>query len=537
MRVEPTGTGERSGERGVTPRRSDTEPDEFTLAACGGEEVVAPWARIPRLRRRAMRAVVHGRSARVGGDRHRWWVLGVLLAGLLSVNFTFTIFAVVLTEITRTFHTSAANVTWVITAPLLCFGVAAPIMGKVGDRLGHRRVYLAGTSLTLVVALLTALSPSIGMLILARSLGGLVGAATGTASMALIFRSFEQEDRVKAMGWWSLVGAGGPVVGVVVGGALVGTFGWRSLFWLQAALIVVSTVLAVLVLPGSKGAAPAERFDLKGAAFVTLASLGLLIGLNRGPVSGWTSPVVLVSFAAVPGALWCFLRVERRAAQPLLPLEFLRRRNFSFAIADQLFVNFAYMGGFILTPLLLERAYGESVATAGLVVVVRPLVFSLTAPLAGYGAARVGNRAAAIAGGVTLTASMVAFVLASPGSGVALVIVGLALSGLASAPLSPALAASVANSVDDDHLGTASAAGQLIGQIGTVAGIQVLQTVQASAQSSAGLLGSFHAAFLAAAGAGVLAIACGSGLLGRRAEQEVVDELEAHEAELALADA
>lgn len=516
--------------------RTDTEPDEFAVAASGGEEVVTPWGRIPRLRRRAMRAVVHGRTARLGGDRHQWWVLGVLLAGLLSVNFTFTIFAVVLTDITRTFHTSAANATWVITAPLLCFGVAAPIMGKVGDRLGHRRIYLAGTSLTLAAAVLTALAPSIGLLILARALSGLVGAATGTASMALIFRSFGQEDRVKAMGWWSLVGAGGPVIGVVIGGALVGSFGWRSLFWLQAGLIVVSTTLAILVLPGRRVVAPRERFDVKGAALVTVASVGLLMGLNQGPSTGWTSPFVLTAFAVVPVAMWGFVRAERVAEHPLLPLELLRRRNFSFAIGGSLLGNFAYMGGFILTPLLLETVYHESAAAAGLIVVVRPLAFSLTAPLAGYAAARAGNRAAALTGGVLLTLSMAAFVAASPRSGLLFVFVGLALSGLAFGPLSPALTASVANSVDDDHLGTASAAGQLIGQIGTVAGIQVLQTVQAS-RAPGGVLASFHDAFVAAAVAGVLVVVCATGLLGRRAETAALEELEAHEIELALAEA
>jgi EmrB/QacA subfamily drug resistance transporter len=497
-------------------RRGVDEPDEFTVAAAGGEEVVPPWNRIPELRRRALRAIIHGRTKQLGGERHRWWVLGVMLCGLLSVNFTFTIFAVVLTEISRTFHTSGANTTWVITAPLLCFGVAAPMLGRVGDRIGHRRLYLAGTSLTFVAALLTALSPSIGFLIVARSLSGLVGAATGTASMALIFRAFEREDRVKAMGWWSLVGAGGPVIGVVVGGALIGSLGWRSIFLLQAVLIVFSTVLAVLILPKGQRHGSGKRFDLKGGVLIVVATLGLLLGLNRGPGSGWTSPLVLASFLVVPFALWGFVRVERRAEQPLLPLGFLRRRNFSFAVADQLFANFAYMGGFILTPMLLERVYGYSASSAGLTVVVRPLVFSLAAPLAGYAAARAGNRMAASAGAIALTASMATFVLASPASGIAPVLVGLALSGLAFGLLSPALAASVANSVADDDLGTASAAEQLVGQIGTVAGIQVLQTVQASSAASLGLVGSFHAAFATAAAAGVVATLCALGLARRR---------------------
>lgn len=195
------------------------------------------------------------------------------------------------------------------------------------------------------------------------------------------------------------------------------------------------------------------------------------------------------------------------------------------------------MGGFILTPVLLERVFHDNASTAGLTVVVRPLVFSIAAPLAGYAAAKVGNRVAAVAGGIVLTTSMAVFVLVSPSTGVTMVLVGLALSGLALGLSSPAVAASVANSVDDDHLGTASSAQQLVAQIGTVAGIQVLQTVQASSQSSSGLVGSFHAAYLAGAAAGVLATICAAGLLGRRAEAEAVDELELQEAELAFAEA
>src|SRR5579872_1849208 len=448
---------------------------------------------------------------------HRFVVLAVVLAGLLAVNWTYTIFAVALTRIGATFHTSESTTTWVLTAPLLCFAVAAPVLGKLGDRVGHRRVYLCGTLLTIVAALLTATAPSFGVLVAARALSGLVGAATGTASMAIVLRAFDQESRVKAMGWWSLVGAGGPVLGVVIGGVLIDDFGWRSLFLVQGAAILLTTVLAAAVLPRSRPSADAaEPFDLAGAGLLAVACLGLLLGLNRGPASGWASPLVLCSFAAVPAALYGFASVERRAARPVLPLHLVRKRNFGFAIANQFFANFAYMGGFILSPLLLERVFGDTASAAGLTVIARPLVFSIAAPLAGYAAARTSKRLTAVAGGVTLTASMAVFVLVTHAAGVSLVVVGLALSGLALGLSSPAASASAANEVEDADLGMVSSTTQLMSQLGTVAGIQVLETVQAGAQRSAGVVGSFHDAFVAGIAAGLLATACAAGLAKRR---------------------
>ncbi len=513
-------TGEQTPSRGRGDMSDEQGegPDSFAVAASAGEEGVVPWASVPRLRQRALAPPAS--SGPAGPDDRspgRWTVLWSVLAGLFAVNVTLTIFAVALGRVAHGFHTSANSVTWVVTAPLLCFGVAAPALGRLGDRIGHRRLYLAGTGLSALFAIATALAPSLDLLILARALSGLVGAATGSASMALIFRAFRHEDRVKAMGWWSLVGAGGPVVGVVLGGLLIQHFGWRSLFAAQALLVVVAVSWGLGVLPETERGRSGP-FDWAGAAAVTVASLGLLLGLNEGPSSGWASPLVVCSFAAVPVGLGLFARAERRASQPLLPLHLLRRPNFSFAIGNQLAANFTYMGGFILTPLLLERVYGFNTETTGLTVIARPLVFSLVAPGAGYLASRVGSRPTALVGGVVLTGSMLAFAGVSPASGVGLVIVALGLSGLALGLSAPAVAASVANSVDNRDLGVASSAQQLMSQLGTVAGIQVLQTVQAGmAGPSHGrlLLGSFHDAYLVGAAVAVVATLCAAGLLGR----------------------
>jgi MFS family permease len=245
-----------------------------------------------------------------------------------------------------------------------------------------------------------------------------------------------------------------------------------------------------------------------------VAVTAFLVGLNRGPVLGWTSPLVLVSFLVFPIASAAFVLAERRASAPLLPLAFLRRRNFAMPIANQFFSNFAYMGGFILAPVLLERVFHFSDAHAGVTVIARPLAFSLTAPVAGYLAGRIGDRVSVVAGSLVLGGSMLVFAAVGLQSSTLMVVAALALSGVGLGIASPSAAAAVANSVDEDSLGVASAAQQLMAQVGVVAGIQVLQTIQSSRQAG-GLVASFHDAYLVGALACLLAAACAAGMLGR----------------------
>ena len=191
----------------------------------------------------------------VRSPRYQWWALVALLAGLLSLNITFTVFVVALPTVKADFNTNFSVLAWASTGPLLAFGVAAPFFGKAGDLFGHRRLYQFGLLGAMVSAILTAIAPNVGMLLFARALDGVQGAATGTASMAIILELFSRQDRVKALGWWSLVGAGGPVLGVTLGSPVIQFFGWRTLFWGQLVLLVIASAVVALLLPriGGRG--------------------------------------------------------------------------------------------------------------------------------------------------------------------------------------------------------------------------------------------------------------------------------------------
>ena len=427
---------------------------------------------------------------------NRWRILATVLFGLFSVNVTVTILAVSIHTIADELGTSEPTMTWVVTGPMLAFGVIGPLVGKLGDRLGHRRLFLWGLFGAAAMAAASALAWNAGSLIAFRTLGAIEGAATGPASFAIISRIFPKAERVKALGYWSMVGAGAPVIGVVAGGPLVEAFGWRMIFVGQVPIALCALALAYRLMPET----PRHRhgsFDLAGAALVATSVTPLLFALSEAPRLGWSNPLVVACVAATPISLVAFVRVERRASNPLLPLKYLRSRGFTFAILTQALLNGAYMGSFILTPLLLQNVLGYSETKTGLVSIARPLAFSLAGTGAGLVALRLGARRAATFGAFAVVGALAWMATLGPSSGVLVIMGALALAGVGMGIAMPPLAASVTVSVDDADFGIAGAAQQMMTQVGVVFGIQLMQSVQQSRIDAVGKAASYHWGYLA----------------------------------------
>jgi MFS family permease len=481
-------------------------------------------------------------SARaVRSPRYQWWALAALLAGLLSLNITFTVFVVALPTVKAEFNTNFSVLAWASTGPLLAFGVAAPFFGKVGDLFGHRRLYQFGLLGAMVSAILTATAPDVGMLLFARILDGVQGAATGTASMAIILELFDKEDRVKALGWWSLVGAGGPVLGVTLGSPVIQYFGWRALFWGQLVLLVVASAVVAVLLPSrrrartrtndlrdagaragdgadrSSAAGTWEGMDWVGSWSLAGAVTSAMLVLSIGPVAGWSSTGVVVVGVAAAAFAVVFVWRELTFATPLVPTAYWRRRNFMFPMGTKFFTSFAYFGGFFLFPLLMEQVYGYDVSQVGFISVARPLVFAVSAPIAGYLTVRTGERTATLVGTSSLLVSMVLFATLTVSSGLAVIVVALALSGLGMGVSMPATSSTMSNELAESEYGVMSAAQLLSAQVGEVAGIQLVLTIQesiakrdglADVHHSTALLHSFRVPFWVGVGAAAVALGC-----------------------------
>ena len=475
------------------PIHTSTERQTLEVDGAGIEEIaIVPW---PILLRRRI-------ADTVGIDR-RWALLIVVLSGLFTVAFTITILVVSLKDIAEEFGTTEAVMSWCITGPMLAFGVVGPAYGKAGDLWGHKRIFIGGLVGAGVFAILTVFSWNALSMITFRTLSATAGAATGPSTMAYINRLFAPGDRVKPLSYWSFVNAGAPVIGVVAGAILVESVGWRSIFVVQAPLCLIGVIAALWLLPDTERQ-DKVKFDIAGSVTLGLSATSLLAGISQGSSWGWSSPATLACFVASGVGVRLFGAVERRAEAPLLPLHWLRTRNIALPIMSQSLANFAYMGGFLFAPRLLENVLDLEKTEIGNIVIARPLTFAVIAPIAGYATIKVGERVTGVVGGACVAISMVVFASVAEGSSILVVILALALSGVGVGMASPAMTTLVANSVDTGSLGVAGAMQQLSTQLGAVLGSVVMTAVQAARESS-GLVASYRAAFMVSA-----AVACGA---------------------------
>lgn len=482
--------------RGIAQENVHDRPDRTLSFDSGGvdEFGVIPW---PILLRRRL-------AKRIGVDP-RWAVMWVVLGGLFTVSFTVTILVVSLERIATDLNSTTSVVTWAITGPMLAFGVVGPAFGKAGDLWGHKRVFVLGLIFAGIFAGLTAVAWNAPTMIAFRILSASAGSACGPSAMAYINRMFEPEVRVKPLGYWSFVTAGAPVLGVVAGGPLVEAVGWRVIFIVQAPLCLIGAAVAMWLLPRTDRIIGA-RFDVKGSLTLGLGATMILAGVSQGPKWGWLSTATLLCFASGVGSLTAFVHVERRAKDPLVVLAWFKTRNIAFPVASQALTNFAYMGGFILAPRVLQKGLELSESTTGLLVIARPLTFSLIAPLAGLVTIRVGERVAGVVGAIGVVASMACWSLVGSATPLWFIGIALALSGAGLGIASPALTSLTANAVASTDLGVMGAMQQLMSQMGAVVGSVVLATI--SIDGGAGNLAPFRYAFMVAtcvAAAGCLA--------------------------------
>lgn len=502
-----------SAEGDVRPVGGDDALDPASAVAIDApgvdESSVMPWSMLVR-RWRRRRAVADDLEGRDGPSP--WLITAVVLLGALGVSSSITILAVSRPAIAADLGTSASTLVWLISGPTIALALTGTLAGKLGDLHGHRRVYLLGVFGAAALSVCCALAWSGGSLIGFRVVGATVGAATGPSSLAIINQLFAREDRSKALGFWSLVVAGGPVLGLVIGGPLVEAIGWRAIFWFQAPLLLGAALAAFVVLPETRRHHDVH-FDILGQVALVVSLGGLLFAIDRVSVWGPANPWVLAGLLLCPLAGWWFLRIERRVAHPLIPLHWLRRRGFAVPVAVGFFIQFGYMGGFILTPKLMAEVRGLGADTVALMMVPRPLTFAIAGPIAGLLAHRISARTTVVGGVVSLALSLFAFAWVSPDPGTAVVVVALTLSGIGIGAAQPRLASAVANSVADQDLGIAGATQQLVAQVGTTLGMNGLEAVQVATVDGAGLGGSYRNAYLLGAGAAVVGAVVASFLI------------------------
>lgn len=335
---------------------------------------------------------------------NKWLVLATLAFGTFMATLDSSIVNIALPTIRRELN-AGDSVEWVVLSYLLTTTSTLLIMGKLSDWLGRRPMYITGFAVFVLGSLLCGLSWNVASLVGFRVVQGLGASMMFAIGPALISDTFSPQERGQALGLMGAIVAAGSSTGPVVGGLLLGKFGWSSIFFVNIPIGLLAIWRASVVLPPSPKQ-PKQSFDLLGAGLFLVGVTTLLTGLDFGPEPdyGWGHPLVVGLLSTGAVLLAGFFIWEGRTPAPMLQLSLLRIRPYTSAIVAAWLGFVASGGNLFVIPFFLQQLLGFTPQTAGLVLLAGPLTLSVVAPIGGYLSSRVPTRWLASAG-LLLTAT------------------------------------------------------------------------------------------------------------------------------------
>jgi EmrB/QacA subfamily drug resistance transporter len=449
--------------------------------------------------------------------------VGILLIcsmSLLIVGLDLTIVNVALPSIGSAFHASVPSLQWAIDSYTLVLASLLMLSGSTADRLGRRRTFIIGLTLFATASLLCSLAPSLVLLVVFRMLQAVGGSMLNPVAMSIITNTFtDPRERAQAVGVWGAVVGISIALGPVVGGALVTSAGWRSIFWINVPVGAAAIVLALRYIPESKAPHP-RRPDPVGQGFVIAVLACLTWGIIEGPGRGWGSSPILAAFALALVALVGLLVYEPRRREPLVDVRFFRSVPFSAATVTAV-AAFAAMGGFLfVNTLYLQEVRGLSALHAGLDTMPMAVATMIMSPLSGRIVGTRGSRLPLIVSGAAIAGScaMLARIDATtPFTWLfgAYMIFGLGF-GLVNAPITNAAVSGMPRA----QAGVAAAIASTSRQVGQTLGVAVvgaLVTSRIHGPVHSGLAAASHIGWWALVGCGGMVLVLGLVATSRRA--------------------
>ena len=466
----------------------------------------APAAPSSDIRRPAPGRPVTGSPAAVRGpgqDRRRrgnpaLTLLAVAL-GVMMVGLDGTIVAVANPAIQSQLHASLPGIQWVSNAYLLALAVSLITIGKVGDRFGHKKVFLTGVAgfaaSSAAIGLSGTIASSITAVIAFRALQGVFGAMLQPTALALLRNTFPKEKLNAAIGIWGAVIGASTAAGPIVGGLLVQHIGWEACFYVNVPVGALALVISLLVLKETPASPTARSFDIPGVAALSGAVFLLIWCLIKGPDHGWGSAWTLafLGAAALLGVL--FLIRQSRAAQPLLPLRLFRSASLSAGVVLVIMLMFALFGAMFFMTFYLENVHGLDPITAGVHLLPMTAMLIIGSPLSGTLISKLGPPIPIVAGMAVAAAAMFGLSRLGAAASPNHTIVWFVLLGLGLSPVMVGATEVIVGHAPVELAGVAGGLQSTAMQLGGTLGTAVLGAVM-SAKISTMLPASWHAAHL-----------------------------------------
>ena len=392
---------------------------------------------------------------------------------------------VALPTIQRSLHLSTAGLEWVVSSYLLVVAGLLLVGGRVADVYGRRRTFVIGLAVFTLSSLVAGLAGSGGMLIGARAVQGLGAALLMPTTLAIILATFQDvRERTMAIGIWGAIGALALAAGPVIGGLVAQHVHWGWIFLINVPIGVVTLALGIWSIAESRADLAAQRLDLPGLATSALALFALTYALIEGQDLGWTSAVILASFAVAAVGLAAFLLIESRAAYPMVSLPIFRSRVFSGGTGTMMIWGFGILGIYFFTSLYLQDILGFSPTKSGLSFVPMALCIAAFSALSPRLASLLGRHRAVSFGMGVMALGLVLFAREGAGAGFGSLMPGFLLFGAGAGLMNVPLTNAVMDAAPADQSGIASALLNASREVAGLLGVTVIGAVLSSVRAS-----------------------------------------------------
>jgi EmrB/QacA subfamily drug resistance transporter len=421
--------------------------------------------------------------------RRRIGVLFICSMSLLIVGLDITIINVALPSIGREFGTSVSGLQWTVDAYSLVMASFLMLSGSMADRIGRKRTFMAGLVVFTTGSLLCSVAPSLTCLVIFRMIQGAGGSMLNPVAMSIITNIFTNpKERAQAVGVWGGVVGISIALGPVVGGLLVGSVGWRSIFWINLPVGLAAILLTWKFTPESRAPKP-RRIDGVGQVMVIVLLASLTYGIIEVPNRGWNSPAIVGAFALSAAALIGLLLWEPRRDEPLIDLRFFRSAPFSGAAVIAISAM-ATLGGFLfLNTLYLQEVRGLSPIQAGLCTLPMALMALIFPPISGRIVGTRGSRIPLLIGGLGLTTGCLALSTIGRSTPFAFLFASYVVFGIGFGFINAPITNAAVSGMPRAQAGVAAAIASTSRQVGSTLGVAVVGSLLAYSLRNVGV---FH---------------------------------------------
>jgi EmrB/QacA subfamily drug resistance transporter len=413
-------------------------------------------------------------------ENRRWWALGAMCFALFMIMLDNTVVNVALPSIQRSLDASTSSLEWTVNAYTLSFAVLLVTGGRLGDLFGRRLVFLTGVVIFACSSGAIGFSPSDDWLVAWRAVQGSGSALMMPATLSIITNAFPAEERGKAIGTWAGVSAMALAIGPVVGGFLVESVSWQSIFFLNLPVAVGAIIVALFAVRESRDETVQRTVDVPGVLTLTVGLAALVLALVEGNSWHWgsTREIVLLVVAAI--GLGSFYVVESRRSVPMVDFGFFRSRTFLGANIVAFIVSFAMLAMFFFLALYMQNIRHYTPLQAGVRFLPSTAVIIVMGPIAGRLADRVGSRPLMTFGLVAISASLFWQSHLTISSGYGTLLPGFILMGIGMGFVMSPMSTAAMNSVDRTKAGVASGILSMNRMVGGTFGVAVLGALVAT---------------------------------------------------------